>query len=309
MKKISPEVLLKLQNALSVIYWYKTDLRSFIASTIRDATILATQDWNDKNVPKRDLVQDLIRRFVNNEIRYQEDLLALIRAVADFSDFSHLKYLDDGEKKVQQAKEKVAALANSSKGYLTQLKELERKESQKAINLEKEQKRQIRQENLTNLKNDFFSIISESSTQKKGYLFEKFLYNLFEYFDLDPKKSFRISGEQIDGAFSFDGNDYLLEAKWVSTSDITKSTIMEFGGKINEKLDNTLGVFISYNGFSDECQCLKTVGSLKPIFLVTGAEIMMILENRITLQDLLLRKRRHAAQRGEVFVDLCKVSN
>ena len=124
---------MKLQNALSVIYWYKTDLRSFIASTIRDATILATQDWNDKNVPKRDLVQDLIRRFANNEIRYQEDLLALIRAVADFSDFSHLKYLDDGEKKVQQEKEKVAALANSSKGYLTQLKELERKESQKKV--------------------------------------------------------------------------------------------------------------------------------------------------------------------------------
>lgn len=174
MKKISPEVLLKLQNALSVIYWYKTDLRSFIASTIRDATILATQDWNDKNVPKRDLVQDLIRRFANNEIRYQEDLLALIRAVADFSDFSHLKYLDDGEKKVQQAKEKVAALANSSKGYLTQLKELERKESQKAINLQKEQKRQIRQENLTNLKNDFFLLLVSHLHRKKVTFLKNF---------------------------------------------------------------------------------------------------------------------------------------
>ena len=82
---------------------------------------------------------------------------------------------------------------------------------------------------------------------------------------------------------------------------------MEFGGKIEEKLDNTLGVFISYNGFSLECQTLKTVGSLKPIFLVTGAEIMMILDNRMTLQDLLLRKRRHAAQQGEVFIDLSKI--
>ena len=76
-------------------------------------------------------------------------------------------------------------------------------------------------------------------------------------------------------------------------------------GKIADKLDNTLGVFVSYNGFTQECQTLKTVGSLKPVFLVTGAEIMMILENRMTLQNLLLRKRRHASQRGEVFIDLC----
>lgn len=304
MKKISPEVLLKLQYALSMIYWYKVDLRTFIAATIRDARILATQDWDNPNTPKRDLVQDLIQRFSKNEMIYQEDLLALIRAVADFSDFSHLKRLEDGDSKVKKAKDAVTALNNISKGYLTQLAELEIKESQKAINLKKEQSIKIRQENLENLKNSFFEIISESTAQKRGYLFERFLYNLFEYFDLDPKKSFKIEGEQIDGAFSFDGNDYLLEAKWVNTSDITKSTISEFGGKIEEKLDNTLGVFISYNGFSSECKNLKTIGALKPIFLVTGAEIMMILENRITLQDLLLRKRRHAAQCGTIFLDL-----
>ena len=159
---------------------------------------------------------------------------------------------------------------------------------------------------MDNLKEGFYSIVNEPSAQKRGYLFELFLYDLFEYFDLDPKKSFRINGEQIDGAFSFDGNDYLLEAKWVNLSEISKSTLMEFGGKIAEKLDNTLGVFLSYNGFSSECQTLKTIGALKPIFLVTGAEIMMILDNRITLQDLLLRKRRHAAQRGEIFIDLCR---
>jgi hypothetical protein len=37
---------------------------------------------------------------------------------------------------------------------------------------------------------------------------------LFEVFDLDPKASFRITEEQIDGAFTFDMTDYLFEAKW-----------------------------------------------------------------------------------------------
>ena len=170
MKKLSPEVLLKLQNALAVIYWYKKDLRSFIANTIRDPTILATQDWD--NTPKRDLVHDLIQRFARNEFRYQDDLLALIRAVADFSDFTHLKALDDGDNKVRKAQEAVTALNTISKGYLSQLSELEKKEKQEAINFEKEQKRIIRQRNLDSLKEGFYKVVSESSAQKRGFLQE-----------------------------------------------------------------------------------------------------------------------------------------
>ena len=303
-KKVSPEVLLKLQNALSVIFWYKADLRSFIAATIRDATILATQDWS--NTPKRDLVQDLIQRFAKNETRYQEDLLALIRETANFSDFAHLKRLDDGERKAKRAQEAVAALNSVSKGYLTQLAELEKKETQVRLNQEREAKRKIREENLNKLKDEFYNIIKEKNCQTQGYLFEKFLKDLFEYFDLDPKRSFKIDGEQIDGAFSFDGNDYLLEAKWTQISNITKGTLLEFGAKVSEKLDNTLGVFVSYNGFSDDCKSLHTSDALKPIFLVSGGEIFLILEGRMTLPELLLRKRRYAAQQGKIFLDITK---
>jgi len=33
------------------------------------------------------------------------------------------------------------------------------------------------------------------------------------------KSSFKIAGEQIDGAFPFDNYDYLLEAKWQQKPD------------------------------------------------------------------------------------------
>ncbi len=306
MKKISPEAIVKLKNALWKIYWYRNDLRSFVAATIRDATILSTQDWS--NTPKKDLVDDLIGRLVKRDDLYQEDILALIGAVSNFSDFSHLERLEDGAKKAKDARDAVAALNKVSCGFLNQLEEKQRAAQQQSINEERLRQLSIRQSNLNELKDNFCQIIAEKNPQKQGFLFEKFLYDLFLYFELDPKRSFKISGEQIDGAFSFDGIDYLLEAKWEKVSNISKGTLLEFGGKVGGKLDNTLGVFVSYNGFTAECQSLKTDNALKPIFLISGSDLMMVLDSKITLPEMLLRKRRHAAQRGELYLDIMKNS-
>lgn len=67
---------------------------------------------------------------------------------------------------------------------------------------------------LDEIKGNFYELLSSMQAQKRGYAIEKVLYNLFELFDLDPKASFKNVGEQIDGAFSLEGIDYLFEAKW-----------------------------------------------------------------------------------------------
>ena len=47
---------------------------------------------------------------------------------------------------------------------------------------------------------------------------------LFILNDLDPKASFKIMGQQIDGAFTLDGTEFLFEAKWtkslINSSDL-----------------------------------------------------------------------------------------
>jgi hypothetical protein len=84
-----------------------------------------------------------------------------------------------------------------------------------------------------------------------GYRLEKLLRTLFELCDPDPRASFKIVGEQIDGAFTFEGTDYLFEGKWqqelVSAADLDI-----LAGKVSRKLDNTLGLFLSVNGFSED---------------------------------------------------------
>lgn len=45
-KKVSANALMSLKNALAKIYWYKDDLRSFLAFSIENNAIISTIDWN-----------------------------------------------------------------------------------------------------------------------------------------------------------------------------------------------------------------------------------------------------------------------
>src|SRR5271168_4039498 len=52
------------------------------------------------------------------------------------------------------------------------------------------------------------------SPQERGYAFERFLNQVFELYQLAPRSSFRLVGEQIDGSFQLGHDVYLVEAKW-----------------------------------------------------------------------------------------------
>ena len=128
---------------------------------------------------------------------------------------------------------------------------------------------------------------------------------LFDLFDLDPKASFKITGEQIDGAFSFEGTDYLLEAKWQS-EPVPAKELDSLAGKLSRKLENTLGLFLSVNGFSEDA--IKTHASgRRLIILMDGSDLMAVLEGRIDLVQLLLRKRRHAAETGNIYLRIHEI--
>ena len=145
-----------------------------------------------------------------------------------------------------------------------------------------------------------FELIQSSNPQRRGYLLEKMIKELFDLFDLDPKASFKVLGEQIDGAFTFDNTDYLLEAKW-EKSPLSLEPLYAFSMKVKNKLDNTLGLFIAINGFSAEA-ITKLSGGNCNIILMDGSDLMAVLEQQIKLPELLLRKRRHAAQTGNAFL-------
>ena len=69
-------------------------------------------------------------------------------------------------------------------------------------------------QSIETLKKDFYNLLKTTDNQARGYALEKLLNELFVLYDMDSKSSFKIKGEQIDGAFTFNNEEYLLEAKW-----------------------------------------------------------------------------------------------
>lgn len=148
-------------------------------------------------------------------------------------------------------------------------------------------------------------MLSEDNPQKRGFRLETVLKELFQLFDLDPKASFRITGEQIDGAFSFEGTDYLLETKWQQEPVVAKD-LDSLVGKLSRKLDNTLGLFLSINGYSEDAVKTHSSGR-RLIILMDGSDLMAVLEGRIDLVQLLLRKRRKAAETGNIYLKIHEI--
>lgn len=69
---------------------------------------------------------------------------------------------------------------------------------------------------LADLLADFLRLeaMPKDSVRERGLAFEPFLNRLFGHFDLEPRLAYSLEHEQIDGAFTFDTDDYVIEAKW-----------------------------------------------------------------------------------------------
>jgi restriction endonuclease Mrr len=224
----------------------------------------------------------------------------LATQLLEFKTFPHLAKLDGGEEKVRRAKDAVEQLRTLVEPHqAAQDEEAAIKVRQKKA-AEKLRENAAVRTRLDALKQKYLVLATSGDPQARGYDLERLLYDLFELFDLDPKASFRNSGEQIDGAFSLEGTDYLFEARWrKEQSDIGQ--LDSFAGKVTRKLENTLGVFLAISGFSQDGIDAHSKGR-PSIILMDGADLMAVLEERIDFVVLLLRKRRHAAHTGEIYL-------
>lgn len=296
-KKIAPAALNALKEALTGVYWYKSDLRSFLTHCLADPTILSRLDWTDL---KRNIVAQFVDFLARNEEVYQRKLLHLMAEVARVNDFSHLARLEDGEVKVARAKASVQALQGHIRGLSELLDEERDVEHRRQQAHERRVKTDAVRKALEELTHEYLEQLSSEDHQGRGYRLERILYRLFELFDLDPKASFKAVGEQIDGAFTFEGTDYLLEAKW-QREPVRASDLDSLAGKLSRKLDNTLGLYLAVNGYSEDGIRAHSAGR-RLMLLMDGSDIMAVLEGRIDLVQLLLRKRRAAAQTGNIYL-------
>ena len=105
--------------------------------------------------------------------------------------------------------------------------------------------------------------------------------------------------------FTFESTDYLLEAKW-QKDPIRVADLDVLAGRLSRKLENTLGLFLSINGFSPDGVAAHSSGR-RLLILMDGSDVMAVLEGRIDLIQLLLRKRREASQKVNIYLKIHEI--
>jgi hypothetical protein len=220
------------------------------------------------------------------------------------SEFDHLSRLDDGAQKAQAARESVARLRKIITSH-----------DKDVLGPEKRHKpptsagvAPIRPGNdeIQRLQQQFFELVPVEDHRRRGFLFEPFLRDLFAAHDLDPRGSFRVTGEQIDGAFEFEGTQFLLEARWEKVPQGV-GALDAFSKKVDRRLENTLGLFISLEGFSEDgLEAFRHTRS--SIVLMDGEDLAVVLQGLLDFRELLKRKIRHAAHKGDPYLRARDVS-
>ncbi|MDX8469791.1 restriction endonuclease [Mesorhizobium sp. VK25A] len=143
--------------------------------------------------------------------------------------------------------------------------------------------------------------IGRLNPQERGLRFEGFLSELFCAFELAPRGSFRLVGEQIDGSFRLDGQTYLVEAKWHGPQ-IGFADLMTFSGKVGGKASWSRGLFVSNSGFTAEGLEAFARGRQTNLICVDGLDLYEVLDGRVSLTDVLRHKDRRAAETNRAFV-------
>lgn len=302
-KKLSEPAWDALTEALATFYWYKDDLKTFLYRQLNDHhDVLARLDFG---LSKRQIASSLTGVLARDERRYQPVAIELLVTLSKFdATFSRLAGLEDGAAKVERARSAHAALLHVIGDHVDLVEERQRLKSELEEHAQRNAARRSHDAVLTELHEEFFTMYGMTERQERGRLFERFLNSLFELYDLDPRAAYNLSHEQIDGAFTFDTDDYLLEARWWD-SPMQPADIHPFKVKIESKSKHTIGLFISTNGFT--AGAIELYSQATPIIFMDGADLVSILEARIALSEVLLRKRRHAAETGNPMLPVTRM--
>ena len=147
-------------------------------------------------------------------------------------------------------------------------------------------------------------IISPEERKQRGFVLEKLLQDVFKLYQIPTQSSFKRNegGEQIDGAFRFEGWYYLVECKWTQKLTDIKQ-LDSLSGKLQRSGKQTLGLFLSMNGWSENVLPLLKQNQDKSIILMDGYDLRCVLDenSQVKLNDLLIAKLEALNLEGQPF--------
>lgn len=294
--KITPRLIELTYEAALKAYWRRDALRKFLrASYVKESFI---SSWaSDES--KRELLDRLFQKLQATD-KGKAVIFQMARNLSEQKTFPDLRNWEDTVIKIQNAHKAVQEL----KGYLSQQgKEIKTEKDRKTAQEKARKEKQKIQRSLTDkskLQTNLDAMYSKVGTQKGGYEFESWFYELLDFCEINNRKPYKNDGRQIDGSLTLDGTTYLIELKFtINQSGATD--IDSLKAKVNKMADNTMGIMVSISGYSSVA-INDASGSKSTLLVFDASHLYLFLSGAMGFSDIISRVRRHASQTGEAYL-------
>lgn len=291
-----------LKETIVKVFWRKEDTRTLFNIAGVDQKLINAQDWG---LYKFHIVSPIVDAL-NVSDEGIGPLRRILQETLAYQNCNHLLRFNNGKRLKREAEESLSNLRSLVQDHdaAKQTEKEEREARQKR--LEEAQKGRAFQEQLGGQRDRYLQLLSKTNETERGYDLEKLLNQIFELFEMSPHAPFKRVGEQIDGAFLLYRDHFLLEAKW-QQSQTNLEHLRDLDGAVGSSLDNTLGLFLSISGFSPQAISGYSSGNRPRIICMDGGDLMLVLDGRIDLPELLSRKKDIAVQRKLIYVPANKI--
>ena len=298
-----PDLFEAVVSAVPLLVRAKRDVLTFFQGCGVSRTFLVNYEpWTakDSGKSKYHITREVlvhVNELGDSGLRTRREIL---KRVSEFESYSSC--WPDDQLKAQGAVALVAELTNKKDAFTRIQQERDRdrnqhREKRQAEHDKQQAKRQAREK----IKNELFSLFSETDHHRRGRTLEGIVNRLFQLDNILIREAFTVTGgagkgiiEQIDGAIEIGGRFYLVEMKWwnspLGRGDVAPHlvSVMNRGG--------VGGIFISASGFHDSVMAdYKQALTHVVVVLVELSEVVVLLERDMPLHDLLLPKIQAAA--------------
>lgn len=280
---------------LKVFNRKKTFIRFLRSMGVKD-TVLASFDPNET---KREFLERLFPKMQNTE-NGKKAILKMALEVSEFKEFPDLKGYEDSSLKEINAQESVSNLNKC----ISELRKntSDEQERQRIKEIARQHAEEIKKErdSLSRFESRLNELTTRLGTQKAGYEFQDWLYDLVGFYEVQCRRPFNSNGRQLDGSVSVSNTEYLVELKF-EKNQADAQDIDSLYSKLKDKADNTLAIFIAMSGYSSVAVSEANKGRTM-VLLFDYSHIFLLLRGTLDFCELVDRAKRHAAQTGGAYL-------
>ncbi|MCK6435770.1 restriction endonuclease [Rivihabitans pingtungensis] len=285
-----------MKDCILSLFWPRKDIVGFFEKHgCTKAEIASVQIEGESALKRHEVIDTLFAALAARSDSGLGPFRAMLQSLLNWSHFD--PYYFDKLRKLDRA------TATRNLEHLRQLQEIRdaKIKADRERRAVQEAERQQPTTSLEQLRTEYLDLLAnKTSRQQRGYALERILTELFRLSRLEATEAFRVNGEQIDGAVKFDGEHYLIEAKWQERA-ASNEPVYQFASKVSGKLYGR-GLFISVNGFSPEVIRSLVMGKEIQTLFIDGEDLILVLEGHLTLRDMIDRKVKAAQTKGLIYV-------